>query len=48
MQSGYTGTIDIEGWHDPVHGGDLEMSGQVRALNYLKQCRGGDFIANPK
>lgn len=43
---GFKGSIDIEGWHDPVMRGDLEMSGQVRALNYLKDCR-GDLIANP-
>jgi sugar phosphate isomerase/epimerase len=46
-QSGYTGTIDIEGWHDPVYRGDLEMTGQVHALNYLKTCRGGMFVPNP-
>lgn len=46
-QSGYKGTIDIEGWHDPVYKGDLEMTGQVRGLNYLKECRGGSFVANP-
>ncbi|GBG05669.1 sugar phosphate isomerase [Paenibacillus agaridevorans] len=46
-QSGYQGTIDIEGWHDPVYKGELEMTGQVRGLNYLKSCRGGDFVANP-
>ena len=23
------------------------MVGQVHALNYLKSCRGGDFIAYP-
>ena len=45
---GFTGAIDIEGWHDPVYRGDLEMTGQVRALNYLKDCRGGPkFIPNP-
>ncbi|NLF22787.1 MAG: sugar phosphate isomerase/epimerase [Lentisphaerae bacterium] len=44
---GFKGAIDIEGWHDPVYRGDLEMTGQVRGLNYLKQCRGGAFIANP-
>jgi sugar phosphate isomerase/epimerase len=43
----WTGSIDIEGWHDPVYKGDLEMTGQVHALNYLKQCRGGAFVANP-
>jgi sugar phosphate isomerase/epimerase len=43
----WKGSIDIEGWHDPVYRGDLEMTGQVHALNYLKRCRGGDFIPNP-
>lgn len=46
-QHGYQGTIDIEGWHDPVYTGELEMTGQVHALNYLKRCRGGDFVPNP-
>lgn len=45
-RSGYRGSIDIEGWHDPVMRDELEMSGQVRAMNYLKTCRGG-FVANP-
>jgi len=45
--AGYKGTIDIEGWHDPVYKDDLEMTGQVHALHYLKQCRGGTFIPNP-
>lgn len=45
---GYTGCLDIEGWHDPVYRDDLEMTGQVHALNYLKQCRGGSYIPNPK
>jgi sugar phosphate isomerase/epimerase len=46
--AGYRGTIDIEGWHDPVYRGDLEMTGQVRALNFLKKCRGGaEFVPNP-
>ena len=30
--AGYVGTIDIEGWHDPVYREELEMTGQVRAL----------------
>lgn len=47
-QAGYRGSIDIEGWHDPVYRGDLEMTGQVRALRYLKECRGGDFVPNPE
>jgi sugar phosphate isomerase/epimerase len=46
--AGYKGSIDIEGWHDPVYRGELEMTGQVYGLNYLKQCRGGAFVANPK
>ena len=46
-QGGYQGTIDIEGWHDPVYKGELEMMGQVRGLNYLKDCRGGSFVVNP-
>lgn len=43
----YKGTIDIEGFHDPVYCGELEMTGQVSGLNYLKECRGGKFIPNP-
>ena len=43
----WTGCIDIEGWHDPVYRGELEMTGQVHALNYLKRCRGGDYVPNP-
>ena len=46
-QGGFRGSIDIEGWHDPVYRGELEMTGQVRALNYLKRCRGGPFVPNP-
>ncbi len=45
--AGFRGTIDIEGWHDPVYRDDLEMTGQVHALNYLKKCRGGAFVPNP-
>jgi len=45
---GYKGAIDIEGWHDPVYRGDMEMSGQVYGLNYLKDCRGGAFVPTPK
>jgi sugar phosphate isomerase/epimerase len=47
-RGGFTGSIDIEGWHDPVYNGDLEMTGQVHAMNYLKRCRGGDYVPNPK
>lgn len=44
----WTGSIDIEGYHDPIYRKELEWTGQVHALNYLKHCRGGDFIPNPK
>jgi sugar phosphate isomerase/epimerase len=47
-RGGFKGSIDIEGWHDPVYRNELEMTGQVHALNHLKQCRGGNFVENPK
>ncbi|MDF2834856.1 MAG: Xylose isomerase domain protein barrel [Paenibacillus sp.] len=43
-QAGYQGSIDIEGGHDPVYKDELEMTGQVHALQYLKRCRGGDYV----
>lgn len=46
-QGGFTGAIDIEGWHDPIYREELEMTGQVRALHYLKDCRGGAYVSNP-
>jgi len=46
-QAGFVGSIDIEGWHDPVYRRALEMTGQVHGLNYLKRCRGGDLVENP-
>jgi sugar phosphate isomerase/epimerase len=46
--AGYKGCIDIEGWHDPVYRDELELTGQVRALQYLNACRGGAaMIADP-
>ena len=43
--AGWEGSIDIEGWHDPVYRDDLEYQGQVHGLHYLKACRGGgDFV----
>ncbi len=45
--AGWSGSIDIEGWHDPVYRDALEMTGQVHALNHLKQARGGDFVVDP-
>lgn len=46
-KAGFVGSIDIEGWHDPVYSGDLETTGQVASLEYLKACRGGAFVPNP-
>ena len=46
-QHNWTGAIDIEGWHDPVYKDELEMTGQVHGMRYLKACRGGDFVPNP-
>jgi sugar phosphate isomerase/epimerase len=46
-RGGFAGSIDIEGWHDPVYRDELEMTGQVAGLNYLKRCRGGSFVPNP-
>jgi sugar phosphate isomerase/epimerase len=40
-QNGFHGSIDIEGWHDPVYRGELEYCGQVAALQHLQRCRGG-------
>ena len=47
-KGGFVGSIDIEGWHDPVYRDELEMMGQIHGLNYLKECRGGAFISNPE
>ncbi len=46
-QANFVGAIDIEGWHDPIYCGDLEMTGQVYGLEYLLSCRGGQYIPNP-
>lgn len=46
-QNNFVGAIDVEGWHDPVYRDHLEMTGQVYALEYLKACRGGEFVPNP-
>ena len=45
-RGGFAGSIDIEGWHDPVYREELEMTGQVHGLNYLKQCR-TTYVPNP-
>ncbi len=43
-QNGFKGSIDIEGRHDPVYKDALEMTGQVHALEYLINARGGYFV----
>ncbi len=45
--AGWRGSIDIEGYHDPVFEGPLETTGQAAALAHLARCRGGPFVANP-
>ena len=40
-------SVAVEGRHDPVYRDELEMTGQVRALKCLKECRGGPFVPNP-
>ncbi len=45
-RGGFKGSIDIEGWHDPVYKGELEMTGQVHGLNYLKRCR-TEYVSQP-
>lgn len=46
-QAGYASDICVEGYHDPVYRGEWEMTAQKHALEYLRWCRGGDFIPNP-
>ncbi len=45
--NGYEGDICVEGYHDPIYKNDWEMTAQLHALNYLKWCRGGEFVPNP-
>lgn len=44
--AGFTGSIDIEGFHDPIYRDELELTGRLRALRYLKECRGGHYTPN--
>ena len=41
LRAGFTGSCDIEGYHDLVHYDDMEWSAQLAGLDYLKRCRGG-------
>jgi predicted dehydrogenase len=43
----FVSSIDIEGHHDPYFRRGLELTGQVRALEYLCRCRGGSWIPKP-
>ena len=45
-EAGWRGSIDVEGFHDPVYRDALETTGQTAALAYLRRYRGGDFVAN--
>ena len=48
LQAGFKGSVDIEGYHDPVHYDDMEWTAQVTSLEYLKRCRGGiQFYEGP-
>lgn len=46
-QNGYNSDICVEGYHDPIYKDQWELTAQKHALNYLKWCRGGDFIETP-
>jgi sugar phosphate isomerase/epimerase len=39
LRAGYEGTIDIEGWNDPVYRNEREVEGQILGLQHLKNCR---------
>lgn len=45
VSAGYRGSIDIEGGHDPVYRGELEMTGQLFGLRHLKASR-AEFVPN--
>ena len=41
-------TIQVDRYYYMADRKPLEMTGQVHALRYLKQCRGGDYVPNPE
>ncbi|MBE6625854.1 MAG: sugar phosphate isomerase/epimerase [Ruminococcaceae bacterium] len=48
LQAGFKGSVDIEGYHDPVHYDDMEWTAQITSLEYLKRARGGvEFFEGP-
>ena len=49
LYNGFKGSCDIEGYHDLVHFDDMEWTGQLVALDYLKRCRGGlEYFYGPE
>jgi len=49
LYNGFKGSCDIEGYHDLVHFDDMEWTGQLVALEYLKRCRGGsEYFYGPE
>ena len=46
--SGFPGSVDIEGFHDPVYKDEREVEGQVKALHYLKECRHSGDLQTPR
>jgi hypothetical protein len=45
---GFESIQPFEGWHNPVYRDALQLTGQKRAVDDLKACRGGTgFVANP-
>ncbi len=47
-QLGWEGSMDIESYHDTTMNRELEATGWVAALKYLRQCRGGEYVAMPQ
>lgn len=49
LYNGFKGSCDIEGYHDLVHFDDMEWTGQLTGLEYLKRCRGGlEYFYGPE
>jgi len=49
LYNGFKGSCDIEGYHDLVHFDDMEWTGQLVALEYLKRSRGGsEYFYGPE
>ena len=46
-QHSFNGSVDIEGFHDPIYRDDWEFTAQLNALEVLKRARGGTYVPNP-